>query len=115
MKTAILLAVSADGRTGRPLTEVLPYDEAKKKFRELSNATESPDPAFPVIEIWTGCEKSKKFRGAAPTPAEAVAILTAPVEAAPVDDLDPQTKETLDLKPAPSPGSLTPAKRGKGN
>lgn len=59
MKTGILVAVSEDGRRGKPVTEVMPYDEALKRWK----ATDAPaDPNLPLLELWVGCAKSKRFK-----------------------------------------------------
>lgn len=59
MKTGILVAVSEDGRRGKPVTEVMPYDEALKQWKSTGEAS---DPALPVLELWVGCAKSKRFK-----------------------------------------------------
>lgn len=61
MKLAILMALSADLRTGKMLTaNAVPYDEALAGFKAINGCQEGP---APVVQLWTtsGLAKSCKF------------------------------------------------------
>jgi hypothetical protein len=62
MKKAILVLVSEDRRTGRPVSDILPYSDANKAFKEAIAAGEGPDPAFPRLELWEPSGKSHRFK-----------------------------------------------------
>ncbi len=77
MKTAILVAVSEDGRTGQPLTGVLPYDQAA---RQLKTATEVPA-GFAALELYVKGGKRRKLKSfAAPVEEPAAEEPAAEVE-----------------------------------
>jgi hypothetical protein len=78
MKTAILVAMAENGRSGRPLSGVLPYDQAVSQFKAAVDRAESPDPEFPVLEIWSGEVRSRRFKKCA-----ALAFLSVPAATGP--------------------------------
>lgn len=69
MKTAILVLLSEDRKTGQPLTALLPLDQAKAQYKELCEGGVSPDPRFPVVEIWAGTVKGRRLKGTLSAPA----------------------------------------------
>ena len=122
MKTALLILLAEDRKSGQPITDLLPLDQAKAQYKKLCEGGVSPDPRFPVLEIWSGPIKSRRLKG----------TLSAPAVVAPA--VDPDTGEGLvslsgegsgDSEPdllaaedggkestaAPAPGAMSP--RGK--
>jgi hypothetical protein len=124
MKTALLILLAEDRKSGQPLTDLLPFDQAKAQYKELCEGGVSPDPRFPVLELWSGPVKSRRLKG--------TETVSAPAVVAPA--VDPDTGEGLvslsgegsgDSEPdmlaaedggeksaeAPAPGAMSP--RGK--
>ena len=62
MKTAILIALSADKREGSPVSEVMPYDQAVAKFKALVNGGTWNDPKLPVLQVWSSATAVKTHR-----------------------------------------------------
>lgn len=69
MKTALLILLAEDRKSGQPLTDVLPLDQAKAQYKQLCEGGVSPDPRFPVLEIWSGPIKSRRFKDTLSAPA----------------------------------------------
>jgi hypothetical protein len=124
MKTALLILLSEDRKSGQPITDVLPLDQAKAQYKALCEGGVSPDPRFPVVALWVGELKSRRLKG--------TETVSAPAVVAPA--VDPDTGEGLvslsgegsgDSEPdllaaedggeesaeAPAPGAMSP--RGK--
>jgi hypothetical protein len=62
MKLALLIALSADKRSGHPLTpEMEPFDQALAKFKGM---VEKGVGAAPTVELWSGGRvvKSARFK-----------------------------------------------------
>jgi hypothetical protein len=62
MKLALLIALSADKRSGHPLTpEMEPFDQALAKFKVM---VEKGVGAAPTVELWSGGRvvKSARFK-----------------------------------------------------
>lgn len=64
MKTAILVAVTEDGKSGVPLTPLLPHDAAMKQFK----ATDSLPEGFAAIEVFVRSGKRRKLKYLQPAP-----------------------------------------------
>lgn len=69
MKTALLILLAEDRKSGQPLTDVLPLDQAKAQYKKLCEGGVSPDPRFPILEIWSGPIKSRRLKGTLSAPA----------------------------------------------
>jgi hypothetical protein len=130
MKTAILVAMAEDGRSGQVLSGVMPYDAAVKAFKAAVEAGVSPDPQHPVLEVWVGDVKRRRFKAAAapaapapaPAPVAKPAAAPPPIVDLPADEpvsapldpesstLDPSAEDTEPILPITnaSPGSLAP-------
>jgi hypothetical protein len=64
MKVAILVALSDDQRSGQPVSQVLPQDEAVALFKAAVTAGRAPDKDLPTLEVWTrldGRAKTQRF------------------------------------------------------
>jgi hypothetical protein len=60
MKLALLIALSADKRSGQPLTpELVPFDEGLKAFKQMVESGTGP---APVVELWSGGRVVKAAR-----------------------------------------------------
>lgn len=80
MKTALVLLVSEDGSSGKVLTGLIPCEEAVAKAREISKAAQT-DPAFPVVEVWSGAIRRFAIAPAAkPVPASEAEPVAEPTE-----------------------------------
>lgn len=64
MKIAAIFLIAANKKSGRAVTELLPYDQALKEFKEAVNYGVGHSEEFPTIELWSasGTSKSHKFR-----------------------------------------------------
>jgi hypothetical protein len=83
MKLALLIALSADKRSGHPLTpEMEPFDQALAKFKAM---VEKGVGAAPTVELWSGGRvvKSARFKVVEQS-AEAAAAAEAAAEVAEV-------------------------------
>lgn len=131
MKTAILVLLSEDGKAGKAITDVLPFDEAKGQYKALCEGNVSPDPAYPVLALVAGFEKRKRLKGTTGVSSTAPLEVTAEStgsgegdlsgeggagdsgETGELDLLGDETSETASADEA-SPGSLSPkGKKGK--
>ena len=68
MRTALLVALAPDLKSGHALTDVLPYDQAKAQFKDLCEAGVALDPAYPVLQIWAGTVKTRRLKGSLALP-----------------------------------------------
>ena len=99
MKTAILVAMAENGRSGRPLSGVLPYDQAVSQFKAAIDRGESPDPEFPVLEIWAGEVRSRRFKKCADVAFLSVPAATGPEAQSPsYDELTRAVAQIAELK-----------------
>lgn len=121
MKTALLILLAEDRKSGQPLTELLPFDQAKAQYKKLCEGGVSPDPRFPVVELWSGPVKSRRLKGT-----ETVSATVEPAAVEPTDtgeglvslSGEGSTDSELDLlaaeeggeepAEAPAPGSMSP-------
>lgn len=62
MKLALLMALAADKRSGAPLGDALPYDQALAEFKRCTTGGVAPHHEFPILEVWSGGSPSKTFR-----------------------------------------------------
>jgi hypothetical protein len=64
MKLALLIGLTLDKQSGEALTELAPFDQTLKKFKEMVNRGEAPSDRFPVVQLWTtsGLGKSHQFK-----------------------------------------------------
>jgi hypothetical protein len=69
MKTALLILLAEDRKSGQPITDVLPLDQAKAQYKKLCEGGVSPDPRFPVVALWVGELKSRRLKGTLSVPA----------------------------------------------
>lgn len=69
MKTALLILLAEDRKSGQPITDVLPLDQAKAQYKKLCEGGVSPDPRYPVVALWVGELKSRRLKGTLSAPA----------------------------------------------
>lgn len=64
MRLALIVALAATADSGKPISELKPYNETEKDFRELVEKGVAPFDETPVIELWSraGLERSHTFK-----------------------------------------------------
>lgn len=75
MKTSpsLVVLMSGDGSTGKVVSGgLIPYEDAVVKARQIAKAVQT-DPAFPVVEVWSGAVRRFAIAPAAKSAPEAVA------------------------------------------
>ncbi|MFK5920920.1 MAG: hypothetical protein QM496_01970 [Verrucomicrobiota bacterium] len=95
MKLAILIAFSLNRREGKVVSDVKPFSELLKEFKERVAADDAPNDDYPRLEIWMRgrCAKSHKFR-------EAGAAAGLKIEEAKLAEIDRLGAEAVDTAAA---------------